>query len=250
MDKTKWIQQIIGDMVKDHGFEFEKHIGNIHAEEYVYRREKGEVCQFIIIDVSEMGLRLELGTDAYGWEDYWFMATGMIECPFMIEEGDFIQFETEEELKKILHHFRKALLEKGFEHLEEMSIPVTEVRPKKWTYRKLYTEHEMLNREYRKKYGLEETASPRDLVQKISDIILATTDQEFSEVEEMLVGLAAVYGDEILKKCGGGYDWIEGCSMCVLWTEKCSFTPLDDMINYWEDKREDVNRLLRGWVIN
>lgn len=247
MDKNKLMQQIIGEMVKDHGFEFERHIGDIHAEEYVYRREKGEVCQFIVIDVSEMGLRLELGTDAYGWEDYWFMATGMIECPFTIEEGDFIQFETEEKFKEILYYFRKVLLEKGFEYLEEMSIPVTEVRPKKWTFQKLYIEHEALNREYRKKYDLEEMESSRELVQRISDIILATADREFSEVEEMLVGLAAVYGDEILRKCGGEYEWIEDCSMCILCTERGSFCPLVSMISYWGEKREDVNQLLIGW---
>lgn len=248
MDKTRWMQQIIGSMVKGYGFEFERHAGDVHIEEYVYRREKEEVCQFIVVVVTEMGLRLELGTDAYGWKDNWFMATGMIESPFTIEEGDFIQFETEEEFKKILYHFQKVLLEKGFDRLEKMSVPDAEPGPRKWAYRKLYIEHEALNREYRKRYDLEEMKPFRELIQKISDIILETTDQEFSEVEEMLVGLAAVYGNEIMKKCGGEYEWIEDCSMCILCTRTGFFAPLEEMILYWKRKKEDVNCLLKGWV--
>ncbi|MBD5471975.1 MAG: hypothetical protein HDR20_03445 [Lachnospiraceae bacterium] len=93
--------------------------------------------------------------------------------------------------------------------LEEKSKPATEVRPKKETYWKLYTEHDELNREYRKKYNLEDTESSLKCMKGISDIILETTDQEFAEVEEMLIGLAAVYGDQLIKKMGGKWIWFE-----------------------------------------
>lgn len=69
---------------------------------------------------------------------------------------------------------------------------------------------------------------------------------EFAEVEEMLVGLAAVYGNQIIKKCGGEWEWDDNFNSCMIidiWGRK-SANPLNEVIFYWRMKREDLNHFL------
>ena len=116
---------------------------------------------------------------------------------------DFLHFENEEELKQILQHFRRIIVEKGEEVFREISKHSTEARPKKKTHKKLYEEHEELNRKYRKLYGMEDTEFTAKLMRRMNQVILEMQDEDFADVEETLIGLAAVYGDQLVRKCGG-----------------------------------------------
>ena len=95
-------------------------------------------------------------------------------------------------------------------------------------------------------YGLEDTEFTRKMMQKISDIILEKKDQNFAEVEEMLVGLAAVYGNQIIRKCGGEWMWDDKTKSCTIEKihGKMFASPLGRLIFYWNRKEEDINCLL------
>lgn len=247
MNKTKWIKEIIGKTVEQYGFEYRGRNVDGFVEGYSFKRKEGDLKQYIDITITG-GVRMLLKTNAYG--QIWFSVTELVKPEFHVNPRDFIDYESEEEFKQILYYFRDALVQKGFAALEEKSKPTTEIRPKKETYWKLYTEHESLNEEYRKKYHLEETESTRKLIQKISDIILGTKDQEFSEVEEMLVGLAAVFSDQLIRKREGEWEWNEDCGACIIkgmrkGVYRCgSSNPLSRVIFYWKGGKEDIDILL------
>ena len=132
-----------------------------------------------------------LNTNAYG--QIWVNVCDLTELYLKPDARGFVEFKDEDEYKEILHSFCEILIQKGFAVLEEKSKPTTEVRPKKETYWKLYTEHDELNREYRKKYDLEDAESSLKCMKRISDIILETTDREFAEVENIPLYRHAIF---------------------------------------------------------
>ena len=159
---------------------------------------------------------------------------------------EFLHFENEEELKQILQHFRRIIVEKGEEVFREISKHSTEARPKKKTHKKLYEEHEELNRKYRKLYGMEDTEFTAKLIRRMSQVILEMQDEEFADVEETLIGLEAVYGDQLVRKCGGEWELTENntCMIEGLQEGSLGMNPLNTIICYWRNKRDDYGVLL------
>lgn len=151
-----------------------------------------------------------------------------------------------------MYHFRDIILRKGLELFEELSIPVTEILPRKETYWKLYQEHDELNEKYRKMYGLEDTEYSTRLIRRISEIILETIEEDFSKVEEMLIGLAAVFADQVIRKCGGEWTWVEDCNTCVIIKVRgyVCINPLSDTISYWRWKKENLDHFLNAFRDN
>lgn len=244
MNKEKLIKEIIGEAVKDYGFEKFVYSVDGWTEGYDFKRTDGDLEQYIIITVINDEIRLEFMTNAYG--QFPVDASKLIKSNFPSDRQDFLMFRNEKEFKKILFLFRDIILQKGFEIFEKISRPTTEARPKKETYWKVYSENRELEEKYRKMYGLEDTEFTRKMMQRISDIILSTKNQDFKEVEEMLVGLAAVYGNQIIRKCGGEWKWYDKTKSCLIvkiYGENNS-NPLNEIICYWRRKEEDINNLL------
>lgn len=219
MKKSKWIKEIIGNSVKEYGFQYAGYGRDGYTTGYDFLRLQGDIRQEINITVIEQ---------------------------------DFLYFKDEEEFKAILYHFRDIILRKGLELFEELSIPVTEIRPRKETYWKLYQEHDELNEKYRKMYGLEDTEYTTRLIRRISEIILETIEEDFSKVEEMLIGLAAVFADQVIRKCGGEWTWVEDCNTCVIIKvrEYVCINPLSDTISYWRWKKENLDHFLNAFRDN
>ena len=112
---------------------------------------------------------------------------------------------------------------------------------------KLYEEHEALNKEYREKYKITETDTVT-VMAKISGVILENKDKPFMEIEKLLIGLAAVYGCQLVKKRGG--EWIfydDVYSECVIdEIPGCrEESPLFTVFRYWQNKKEDLEILLQ-----
>lgn len=249
MNREKWIKKIIGEIAKEHGFTYAGHYRDGYVHGYSFEYTKDDIRQDIDITIIGNEIRMQLNTTAYG--QMWVNVCDLMESDLKPDITGFLEFKDEEEYKEILHTFSKILIQEGFRVLEEKSKHTTEARPKKETYWKLYTEHDELNREYRKKYDLEDTESSLKCIQKISDIILGTKDRKFAEVEEMLIGLAAVYGDQLIQEWGGEWVWSEmNNSCCVGGMRNGAYTnPLVDMIFYWTRGEEELDILAQPFDV-
>ena len=197
MNRAQQIKKIIGEAIKDRSFEYTGYTRDEFVHDYSFKRVDGELIQYISIAVIDDEVRLEFSTNAYGQEEVY--ASDLIESDF---DGDDegLAFENDEEFKAILHHFKEIILQKGFEILDSISKPTTDVRPTREAHWKVFQEHEALNKEYREKYGITETDTVTVLT-KISGIIHDNLDKPFKEVEELLIGLAAVYGCQLIDRC-------------------------------------------------
>ncbi len=247
MNKEKLIKEIIGEAVKNYGFENFIYSVDGWTEGYDFERTDGDLEQYIDITVIDNEIRLEFMTNAYG--QFPVEASKLIKSDFLSNRRDFLIFRNEEEFKGILYLFRDIILQKGFEIFEKISRPTTEVRPKKETYWKLFSENKELEEKYRKMYGLEDTEFTRKMMQRISDIILSTKDQDFKEVEEMLVGLAAVYGNQIIRKCGGEWEKCDNSEVCLISKipGRCNIDPLSNIIHYWDMQEENIDIFLKAF---
>ena len=247
INKEKWIKKIIGEVVETHGFEYTGHSKDGYVHGYSFECIKGDLRQDVYLTVIENTVRMQLNTNAYG--QIWVNVCNLMESNLKPDVMGFLEFQDEDEFKEILYSFGEILIQKGFDVLEEKSKPTTEIRPKKETYWKLYVEHDELNREYRQRYGLEDTESSLKCMQKISDIILGTTDREFAEVEEMLIGLAAVYGDQLIQKMGGEWGWskVHNSSGIEEMKNGSYANPLADIIFYWRRGKEHLDTLIQAF---
>ena len=256
MNKAKWVKKIIGETVEEKGFSYAGCSRDGCNVWYSFERrvegedEDDEITQTIDIFVSPdfisgCDIRLTFCTTAYGFP--YREVTNLI--PSGLKKGyvdEFLHFENEEELKQILQHFRRIIVEKGEEVFREISKHSTEARPKKKTERKLYEEHEELNRKYRVLYNIEDTEFTAKLIRRMSQVILEMQDEEFADVEETLIGLAAVYGDQLVRKCGGEWELTENntCMIEGLQGGSLGMNPLNTIICYWRNKRDDYGVLL------
>lgn len=228
---------------------------NVHF--YSFERKNGEIIHYITIVISGNKLCLELDSNAYGRSEV--CASNLIESGFKGNK-DGLYFENDQELQQILHHFKEIVLQKGFDILNDISTPADGAGPGKESYRKLFQEHDSLNEEYRKRYALEETRSTAKLMKKISDIILENRDREFAEVEELLIGLAAIYADQLIRKRGGKWEWDSEFNSCVVesvWDDEeeededadFSENPLATTINYWKQKEDNPDWFLNNFKV-
>ncbi len=256
MNKAKWIKKIIGETVTEKGFSYTGCTGGSDVGYSFKRRVDGEdeddeIMQIIeiFISLSVIGgydIRLTFCTNAYGVINQ--EVTNLIPSGFKKGDlDDFLHFENEEELKQILQHFRRIIVEKGEDVFREISKHSTEARPKKKTHKKLYEEHEELNQKYRKLYGMEDTEFTAKLMRRMNQVILEIQDEDFADVEETLIGLAAVYGDQLVRKCGGEWELSEvGTCMITGIHEgsRAGENPLNSIIFHWRNKRDDYRELL------
>ena len=77
-------------------------------------------------------------------------------------------------------------------------------------------------------------------MKKISDIILENKDNPFKEVGELLIGLAAVYGCQLVKKCGGHWEFDDESASCMIEEKfECKGErPLLTMLRYWKHRKK------------
>lgn len=224
MKYKKIIQEIIGTELEKQGFTY------VPNTSWSYERVKDQVWQNISV-VRERYckgyIRMVFMTNANGQKP-----KGLDDfVPDQLPE--YWHYETEEELRKIIEQFKDWTLTYGLKELEKMSVPTTEARPKPETNRYLYEHHRGLYKEYK------ESDSWEAVVKAIQDKIEETWDQPFSEVEEILIGLAALYAYALNRGAEGEWGWDEKMNLCgihhVLGTY-ASIYPLLAIISAWSNK--------------
>ncbi len=203
MERKKIVKEILGTELTKLGFVYEK--GS-------YVRRKNGIKQSI-----------EVGEERYARKraKMYFYANAYGQKPVELE--DFVpgilqeswEYETDEEYRAIIQQFKEWTLTYGLEQLEKMSIPTTEERPKPETNRYLYEHHEELNREYLKKMGMEGVEAP-DVLFALQDEMEKLQRLPFKEVEQILVGLAAVYGHCMCLLGKGTWYWNEERQSCLI----------------------------------
>jgi hypothetical protein len=256
MNKIKEIKKIIGYAVAPYGFsvDFSDRNEGVH-----FIRERGDLKQIINIQiVHSKFLALKFNTNAYqqrtiDGSEFSPEKKSDFLYPGIPIPAEWWQWNNDAEFIDILNTFKNIILEHGLKALEEISVPSTEIRPTIQADWELYQNHKELNRNYRITLGIENESSTRKVVEKIHEVILKTRNQDFKEVEPMLIGLAAVYGEELIARRGGEWQWREDFDK-ICWIDKMhegvgGTYPLNDIIGYWREGMNDIEFFLNKFRV-
>lgn len=234
MRYKKIIQEILGTELEKRGFTY------MPNTSWSYERVKDKVWQSISVVCERYCkgyIKMVFMTNAYGQKAK--------ELDDFVPEQlpEYWHYETEEELRKIIEQFKEWTLTYGLSELEKISVPTTEARPKPETNRYLYEHHRELYEEYKEKL-CENCDSWEDVVRVVQNEIKKTWDQPFCEVEDMLVGLAALYAYALNRGEEGEWKWdvkMNACSLHGVLGTYMNILPLFDIVNAWSNK--NVNGL-------
>lgn len=251
MNKIKEIKKVIGNALTPYEFRVDYSDAN---EGVCFVRESGNLKQFIDIQIIHSKyLALKFSTNAYqqriiDGSEFFPEKKSTFLYPGIPFPREWWPWSNDEEFVDTLNTFKSIILEHGIKALEEISTPSTEIRPTIQADWELYQNHRELNHKYRVILEIENESSTRKVVEKIHEVLLNTRSKNFKEVEPTLIGLAAVYGEELLSKRGGEWQWREDLDK-ICWIDKMkggvgATYPLNDIIGYWREGMNDIQFLL------
>ncbi len=227
MNVTKNVKDVVGKFLEENGFVYHKDVNIWH-----YERKKGETSQNIVIQRHRYFagyIKAIFYTDAYGqrmreFKDF----VPDMQNPFQ----EFWEYETDKELKEILYQFVDWIRKHGFELLESISVPTTEIRPKRETNLYLYQNHNKIYERYKKEWKLD-CMNGEEVIQVIWENIGKLYDKKFSEIEKNLVEFAAIYGYTLFIDGIGEWIWDEEKETCFVYKAggmKARISPLEGII--------------------
>ena len=249
MNRAKMIKKIIGESAENLGFYYKGASRDGGSTDYVFLRKKENEYEtpqriwFIIFDWYRGGWDIRMT----------FIGTKHIEAYRLIDSefqegfsGDCLHFKDEEELEQILYLFKRIIEEKGEKIFSEIRRPLEEILAENERHWKMYQERKILNETYRKMYGLENTQFTAKLIRTMCSLIFEKKDEKFEDVEEFLLGMAAIYGDQLIRRRGGEWEWDDKNKTCAVRGENNSFyeIPLMVVCWYWKRKIDDYLPML------
>lgn len=257
-NKIQLIKKNVGKAIEPYGFSVE----SSGDKEVVFKRAVGKSKQYIYIDYAFLfHLRLQFTTTIY--------KSPIIDGAMLVRMADrgYIEFlepilcmwkyaefpdylikrkECEEEAKSnflaILEILKGIIIQYGLDGFEKLKTYRKEIRPNLESDAELYHNHNELNLRYRKLLGVEGEKDTEKVITVITDKIQEIKEQEVIEAAPLLIGLAAIYGEEIASKRGWQWQWDEEDEVCLIKNTGVR-------VNGWnsEDPLEAVFRLWKGW---
>lgn len=249
------MRKIIGETVLVHGF-MEKSEDRLGI---CYSRNKGKVNQCIYIDnILGNYLRVIFHTNAYMQPD---LAGYDVLCKKGEDKNtDFTNFldmkvrlwkwEDKSQFISILNIFKEIITKYGLDILEEISVDFTDIHPTEESHKKLYEQHVELNQFYRKELKIETEKDSVKVLEAIHRKLKEIEKESFKDTEDTLIGLAAVYGEEIVLKSGGEWqlrkDIGNSCFISNIYGNKYEMAePMEIICTYLTYGCTDMAGLLR-----
>lgn len=252
MYRAKMIKKVIGSIAERYEFYYTGASQDGNGTDYVFEKRKEseyDIEQSIWISIfNNYNGSWDIRLTFIGREH--IEGCSLIESKF--QKGMLygsLHFQREEELEQILHLFRKIIEEKGekiFRACKRSTEEIMEIQRKQNMHQRLYQERHTLNTIYRKMYGLENTQFTAKLIRTMCSLIFEKKDEKYEDVEEFLLGMAAIYGDQLIRRRGGEWEWDDKNKICAVRGENDSFyeIPLMVVCWYWKRKIDDYLPML------
>ncbi|SCY40220.1 hypothetical protein [Butyrivibrio sp. INlla14] len=249
LNRTKKIKEIMGNDIIDKGFCY---LGKENGTAWVFERKVGDVIQNILIQqhtVFEKEYKIILWTSARG--------NGVKEIGSVLAEykdKEYWLAETDEEFIEVLNFFASFIKNYGFDLLEDMKTekPDSFETLERKAYFKLHWEE--LAEKYDKKYHILDTGTPEEKLVHIDDILFDNREAEDTvekqeEVNEFLLGMAAILTKIILEYQGKGYLDCDGYRVEIILAESVlNVMPIFTVVQAWLDYHFDGKREIDGTV--
>lgn len=219
----KRVMEIVGESVKKHEFFYEKEYSNNII--WVFKREKGELCQRILIQKHRFCKELMLRFRPTAYVNPEIDAQNIVPPGryqnHITEEArkmctaigydlskpkNLIQpmwfYDNEEDVRGILEEFVDVIEKYGLDKLEELSIEeANRIIPTEEMNEKLYASHDELCQKFIKEYGISVEQRSEDDIRKWFKIIFPKMQEKreepYENVQYFLVEVAAFLGKQL-----------------------------------------------------
>lgn len=255
INKKLFVRKVIGGVIFPYGF-LEESNDRLGVR---FSRKKERVTQFISVDyILDSYLRISFQTSAYQYptlDGYELLCRkGEVRNPdfikFLNPEVRLWKWEEKDQFLAILDIFKKLIVTYGMDLLNDLSVDWTDIQPTVESNKKLYENHIELNLHYREELGIKTETNAIKVMELISRKLIEIRGQDFKNIEDVLIGLAAVYGEEIVLKCGGEWQLRKDLGD-ICWISKIHGNmykmeaPLNTICDYLRFGKEDVAVLLK-----
>lgn len=233
----------MGEQLKVYGFEYFKSEPNT----WIFKRKYLNVDQFVNIFESNFSqaIRLELYTS--------IDACKIMEirnfCPDWEQKfmgKYFWEYDNEESFVQILNEFVQIIIQYGIKALNELSIPTREtlIQTTPEMHINLFENHGIMCKYFIEKYKVS-VHNVKQGLEQIIKLMKENRDTNYEEMKDLLLEMAAYYGEALITQFGGAWKWDKNDEICILEIKKNSrieeWLPLHDIVTNWVriDKTED-----------
>lgn len=261
MKKTQIIKKIVGEKLKEYGFQYLKTDGPLrifireaHGYKRYYDPELDVVKQYVIIQEFSSGgsvtfhLETDVTSSILGEE------VELLRKLNPDNRSPWFDYANEEKYKKVLVELSEIIVKYGLEILDRMSVEEEFIHTKAMA-EELYDSHKELDEHFLKKYNF--IVPPQDFsdieawFQKLKEMIIAASDKPYEEVKELFLEMAAFIGERHCELLGAKWFYEEEYKTPYTQSEDNGGRGLPTLryvVEYYRDckKKEKINH----WFMN
>ncbi len=236
--KKKSVMNVMEERLSDYGFKFEKYKNC----RWTFVREFEGIKQYVVIQKDIWG------DSSYVPEIYASVPGRSLRVRDFVNDekydSDFFYYKNEEERIAVLNEIADIIIQYGIDELNRRSLSKKEYKmyyPTEAMNQKLYEDNFILTQNYYKKYNINE-----QLEEKVLSVLKKDLEEcyekPFEQIQEKLVELSAVYGNLIMNKIGGEwqYDKIHKIASFDSRPLYVAWPVLSLFVSYWQDKSADL----------
>lgn len=237
----KIVVKIMEERLSDYGFKFEKY----ENCRWTFSREIEGIKQYVVIQKDIWG------DSSYVPEIYASVPGHSLRVRDFVNDekydSDFFYYKNDEERISVLNEIADIIIQYGIDELNRRNLPKKKYYPTEAMNQKLYKDNFILTQNYYKKYNINE-----QLEEKVLSVLKKDLEEcyekSFEQIQEKLVELSAVYGNLIINKIGGewNYDKIHKTVSFDSRPLYIAYPVLSLFVSYWQDKSADL--MVRNYI--
>ncbi len=161
--------------------------------------------------------------------------------------SDYFEFKNDDERIAVLNEIADIVIQYGIDELNKRSQSVKIYFPTDVMNQKLYENQDVLTQNYIRKYNISQL-SEKDVLPMLKKDLEECYDKPYEHVQERLIELSAVYGNLIINKIGGQWQY-DKIHKQVSFDSKplyVNYPVLSLLVSYWQEK--NAEQMIKNYV--
>lgn len=235
------VVKIMEERLSEYGFRYEKY----EACRWTFSREAKEIKQYVVIQKDIWG------DSSYILEVYTSTPGRSLRVRELVKDkkynSDYFNFQNEDERIAVLNEIADIVIQYGIDELNKRSIPVKIYCPTDMMNQKLYEDQAILTQNYCKKHNIAEL-SENDILPLLKKDLEECYEDTYEQVQGKLVELSAVYGNLIMSKIGGQWQYDKRLKSVSLESKPLypGYPVLSLFVSFWQEKNAD--RMVKNYM--
>ena len=203
MQKVRLIKTTLGERFAKHGFEF---MGSVYRGNWAFKK--------VLDNGIEQVIDIYIDRHSSDWvyldirSKYGQMRVNDFVPEPAYANRQWWEFKDDDEFVKALEEMGYLIEKYGFDKLNELSVSPYKFEPTYEMYGKLSEQHKELSAKFIKEHNLRDDITLGESIEVIKGIVEEESERVYDdETKERLIELSAFYGEQLIKKYDGNWEW-------------------------------------------